>query len=121
MNGTGQDTSSKTQQMNEIEDEIARLRRENDQLKMSLMQTKQKQQIAKMVPNVMMQTYGGGVRNSSDQISSGGAGGGNRTTNPYQHNLLSSGNKQSTSGHGAPSSSYAGGLGLSDPRTKLPL
>jgi hypothetical protein len=29
--------------MNEIEDEIARLRRENDQLKMSLMQTKQKQ------------------------------------------------------------------------------
>jgi hypothetical protein len=34
---------------------------------------------------------------------------------------LSSGNKQSTSGHGAPSSSYAGGLGLSDPRTKLPL
>jgi hypothetical protein len=37
VNGTGQDTSSKTQQMNEIEDEIARLRRENDQLKMSLM------------------------------------------------------------------------------------
>jgi hypothetical protein len=107
--------------MNEIEDEIARLRRENDQLKMSLMQTKQKQQIAKMVPNVMMQTYGGGVRNSSDQISSGGAGAGNRTTNPYQHNLLSSGNKQSTSGHGAPSSSYAGGLGLSDPRARLPL
>jgi len=46
-----------------------------------------------MAPSNMMQTYGGGVRRSSDQISTGGHEIGNRTSNPYQHNLLNTSNK----------------------------
>jgi hypothetical protein len=73
---------------NEIEDEIARLRRENELLKQSLMQTKQKQQapLVKRVPQTM-------APQRSSELSSGNIMA-RTTSNAFEQNLFSSQQKQ---------------------------